>query len=232
MEIYNKVKTQECKVCSSKTSPSWTMYFERCTEFQSKLNSAGTDIDIFPTDWVCDACKIKHEEKSDENVNCDDEKVLIGKSVTESIERITRDGCVRRRMIIDDFKEKIAPLDLQRPKSEIIELFKNNLSSNISKCNNIQSYSQEKDIRRIGSVYYDKSKVSLALVEEFYSLLSEKDNYHRELEEWKKCGIKESEISQMLEQQVELFTQMDGPVDYRTLLEDTSKSDNGSQVLI
>ena len=87
MEVYNKVEQQCCKLCATKQSGSWHMFFDKAELVLQQLQKEGSDIDLTPTDWVCKSCyhkSLKPKKETNE----------IKKS-NEEVERNFLDSCIK-----------------------------------------------------------------------------------------------------------------------------------------
>jgi hypothetical protein len=78
----------------------------------------------------------------------------------------------------------------------------------------------------IGSVYYDETKISLECIRQVYHVMCTLEIQQKELDEFRTNNLKESDITNMLIRQVELFTSAGTYPDYREILEQNSDESN------
>ena len=141
--------------------------------------------------------------------------------------RITnnRDKWIQRKKLIQGFNEKLCSSNIQRPKSDVINSFSNKLTATVSKIDHIVSYSEDKFVKRIGGILYDKRQLNEKIAKQLYGMISKDDLQKQELEEWQQTSVKESDITKMLKRQIELFTSVEANDDYRKILDSQNEDD-------
>ena len=160
------------------------------------------------------------------------EKDFIEVCVKQVLEDIENKGYVERKSVVTDFKSKLPLHNLTSPQASMVTSFQSALTYQVSKSHHIKSYSIDKYVKSIGTLYYDESRMHLESVQQIYEMMYTLDRQKRELNEYQACNLKETDITNMLLRQVELFTSAGTHPDYRQILSDSGDLNNESKFLL
>jgi hypothetical protein len=183
METYNKVKLKSCKVCATTSSESWTLAFDDAQKIQRHFSKQACDVDIHAVDWICSGC----ENSMSHQTETSPDRVFVKQKVTEALTTIRAKGYVTRRDVIAVFKSSLAaykPCNTLYTPDDLLKSFENQLTSVVNKCDDIGKYSESKYVTLLGTVYYEKNKITLPLVQQMYTLMCKKEIDRKQLDEW------------------------------------------------
>ena len=225
METYNKVLAKKCKVCSSKESTSWNMAFADVKKFNSILEKRGLS-HVSAVDWICGTCTTnpKNNEGSGKmsSTTVDADQEFIKGKVTDALHTVSTKGYILRQELIHQFNEVQTSYKQTNDINDLTKMFENHLTTYISKSSNIEKYSNSKGISHVGTLYYDTKHVSSTVIASIYEMLYQAKLQAQELKHVEADTIHVSDISSMIESQIDLFSNAGSHFDYRKLFEDNT----------
>jgi hypothetical protein len=229
METYNRVKSKAFTICNTKKSDVWNMCFENQAMVKASLSAKGKSVEISQDDWLCLNCynsftKVSKVSKSPNKPSL--EKQFLNECITDAFNVVEAEGFVLRKILIQRCKEKLnsqkhicvgSPMDT-------LGKYQNLLTSKMTANQNICKYSDSKCMGTIGTMFYHRDKITCTSVAmQIYHMMHIDAVRKNEIEQWSKDGIKLSDITGMIQRQVELFKSAASHVDYRDVVKDAEK---------
>lgn len=225
MEIYNKITRQSCRICNSNNSETWHMLFENANNVEKQLHTQQQDITLSPVDWICKQC---HDSVLIGKRPSDPDKEFCESCFIQSVRTIEKKGYIMRKELIAMFSQRLISYIPRQKPSEIIKSFDRMFTTHIKDYPHIGKYFHDKQLKSIGSVLYDTKQISSSAIVQIYSTIYELELRKKSLSEWERSGFKTSDITTMLERQVELFTSAEKNVDYRQIFDNAKKDENST----
>jgi hypothetical protein len=109
---------------------------------------------------------------------------IIADLVQNSIKKITENGYILRKTLVQTFRNSLTTSHLSQDISlkDAVKSFENKLTFEISKLQNIGSCRHDSGNILIGIMYYDRSKLCDQVATDLYELLYKSEEPHKPLE--------------------------------------------------